>query len=449
MLRTDHPFVQKSKGVYVMGMTVSEKILARAASRDSVRPGDFLDARVDMVASMDLQSKLMLTTFKQLGASRPWDPARAVVAFDHEAPANTVQHAEIQRDIRALVQEIGVGHFYDVGQGILHQLIPEKGHILPGELGVATESHTPTSGAVGALVIGVGQTDGAVALATGTLWFMVPETIRVDVEGAFQPGVGAKDLALEMMGQLRYEDRAVYKAIEIGGGGLKVIDMDGRFTLTNFCSDMGAKAAIVEPDEVTEAFVRPRARRPYTPLHSDRDCQYSERIGVDLSRLRPMAACPHKLDLIRPVEELAGVEIHQAVLGSCTNGRLNDFRVAAEILRGKKIHPRVRFIAFPASQEVYMKAIENGYIRTLVEAGATILPPGCGCCYGGHSGLLGAGEVCVSTTNRNMKGRMGSKDAQVYLASPQTVAASAVAGVITDPRTILAAKGKCQRRCKQ
>ncbi|MFL9899676.1 3-isopropylmalate dehydratase large subunit [Paraburkholderia fungorum] len=419
-----------------MGMTITEKILARAAGKASVKPGDFLDCKVDQVSTMDVQGKLVLNTLKKLGVTEVPRPERFAIMLDHQSPASNVAIAETHADIRAAARELKVTDINDVGTGIMHVVMPEKGLILPGELIVMNESHTPTGGALGAAVIGVGQTDAAVAVALGETWLMVPETIRIELRGRLGPRVTAKDIALTLMNVLGYEKKAVYKTIEIGGEALASIAMDSRFTLTNFCSDMGAKSAIIEPDAVSLGYVEARAQRPFTPVYSDRDCRYLETIEVDLGAIEPLVACPHAIDNIHPVGEVAGTPIQQAVIGTCTNGRFDDIAAAADMLVGRKIAPGVRFLVIPASREVWQRALNSGAVSALTDAGALFFPPGCGPCMGEHSGVLSRGETCISSGNRNMLGRMGSKESFVYLSSAETVAASALRGVITDPRTL-------------
>jgi 3-isopropylmalate/(R)-2-methylmalate dehydratase large subunit len=289
---------------------------------------------------------------------------------------------------------------------------------------------------MGAVVVGVGQTDAAVAAALGEIWLVVPATIRIELRGTLRPSVTTKDVALHLMRTLGYERKAIYKTIEIGGPGVAALSMDARFTITNYCSDMGAKSAIFEPDAVTLAYAASRAQREYTPVYSDPGCTYEEVIEVDLDTLVPLLACPHALDNVQSVESQAGQPINEAFIGTCTNGRFEDLAAAAAIVAGRQVAPGVRFVVVPASREVYQRALKAGHISTLSEAGALVFPPGCGPCMGEHSGVLGAGEVAISSGNRNMKGRMGSPDSFVYLGSPHTVAASAVRGVITDPRTL-------------
>ncbi|NML44849.1 3-isopropylmalate dehydratase large subunit [Ramlibacter sp. G-1-2-2] len=419
-----------------MGMTITEKILARAAGLAAVQPGQFLDCKVDQVASMDLQGKLVFNTLGKLGSEQLFDPARVALTLDHQSPAQTVAIADVHAAIRVAAKKFEVKNLFDVGSGIMHVVMPERGLVLPGELVIMNESHTPTGGAMGAVVIGVGQTDAAVAAALGEIWLVVPATIRVNLRGALRDGVTTKDVALHLMKLLGYERKAIYKTIEIGGPGVAALSMDARFTITNYCSDMGAKSAIFEPDAVTLAYANARKQREFTPVSSDADAKYEEVIEVDLAALEPLLACPHALDNIHSVASQAGKAINEAFIGTCTNGRFEDLEAAARIVAGRQVAPGVRFVVVPASREVYQRALAAGHVATLAEAGALIFPPGCGPCMGEHSGVLGAGEVAISSGNRNMKGRMGSPDSFVYLGSPQTVAASAVQGVITDPRTL-------------
>jgi 3-isopropylmalate/(R)-2-methylmalate dehydratase large subunit len=422
-----------------MGMTITEKILARAAGEQTVRPGQFLYCKVDQVATMDLQGKLVFDSITKLGADQVFDPERVAITLDHQSPAHTVAIAEVHSSIRKSAKVFKIKNLMDVGSGIMHVVMPEKGLVLPGELVIMNESHTPTGGAVGACVVGVGQTDAAVAAALGEVWLVVPQTIRVNLHGSLRTGVTAKDIALKLMLMLGYEKKAIYKTIEIGGPAVGLLPMDARFTLTNYCSDMGAKSAIIEPDAVTLAYVKDRAQRDFTPVYSDPDCAYEQVVDLDVGELEPLVACPHALDNIHPVASVAGIRIDEAVIGTCTNGRFEDIQAAAGIVRGHKVPDSVRFIVVPASKEIYQRALKAGHIETLTDAGAIVFPPGCGPCMGEHSGVLASQEVCISSGNRNMKGRMGSNESFVYLSSAETVAASALRGEITDPRTVMAA----------
>jgi 3-isopropylmalate/(R)-2-methylmalate dehydratase large subunit len=418
-------------------MTITEKILSRAAGLASVSPGEFLYCKVDQVATMDLQGKLVFDTLAKMGADKLFDPERVAVTLDHQSPAHSVAIAEVHASIRRSAKVFNIRNMMDVGSGIMHVVMPERGLVLPGELVVMNESHTPTGGAIGACVIGVGQTDAAVAAALGEIWLVVPATIRVNLHGSLRRGVTPKDIALKLMLLLGYEKKAIYKAIEIGGPGMAAIPMDGRFTLTNYCSDMGAKSAIIEPDAVTLEYVKNRARRAFTPVYSDPDCAYEQTIELELGVLEPLLACPHALDNIHPVAAKAGTRIDEAVIGTCTNGRLEDIKAAAQIVAGKTVAEGVRFIVVPASREIYQNALKAGFIGTLSDAGAIVFPPGCRPCMGEHSGVLASNEVCISSGNRNMKGRMGSGESFVYLGSAETVAASALRGEIADPRTVM------------
>lgn len=419
-----------------MRMTITEKILARAAGRDNVRPGEFLDCKVDQVSTMDVQGRLVLSTLQKLGVTRLPRPDRFAIVLDHLAPAPTVAMADIHAQIRAEAARLGVGHFMDVGSGIMHVVLPERGLVLPGELVIMNESHTPTGGALGAAVIGVGQTDAAVAIALGETWLVVPETIRVELTGTLAPRVTAKDLGLHLMHLFGFEREAIYRTLEFGGPGLAGLGMEQRFTITNFCSDMGAKSAIMEADEVTLAYITPRAQRPFTPVKADPGCRYLRTVPIALDALEPLVSGPHVVDHVVKASELAGTRVDQAMIGTCTNGRLSDIAAAAQILSGRRIAPGVRLIVTPASREAYQGAMRAGHLDTLIEAGAVVTAPGCGACNGDQSGVLGAGEVCISSGNRNSRGRMGSSESTVFLASPETVAASAVAGQIIDPRAI-------------
>jgi 3-isopropylmalate/(R)-2-methylmalate dehydratase large subunit len=420
-----------------MGMTITEKILARAAGVAQVKPGEFLYCKVDQVATMDLQGKLVFDTITKLGADKLFDAERVAVTLDHQSPAHSVAIAEVHSSIRQSAKVFKIKNMMDVGSGIMHVVMPERGLVLPGELIIMNESHTPTGGAVGACVIGVGQTDAAVGAALGEVWLVVPATIRVNLHGSLRTGVTPKDIALQMMLILGYEKKAIYKTIEIGGPGIANIPMDGRFTLTNYCSDMGAKSAIIEPDAVTLDYVTSRAKREFTPVYSDPDCHYEQLIDLDIGSIEPLVACPHALDNIHPVASVAGTKINEAVIGTCTNGRFEDIKAAAQIVAGRSVAEGVRFIVVPASKEIYQRALKAGLIDTLSDAGAIVFPPGCGPCMGEHSGVLASKEVCISSGNRNMKGRMGSNESFVYLGSAETVAASALRGEITDPRTVM------------
>ena len=418
-----------------MGLTLAEKILARAAGRDQVRPGEFLVAGVDLALTHDIFAAQVFGHLEAAGLDRVFDPAKTVVVLDHLVPAPTAMAAENHRKIRELVDRFGAGHFYDAGQGICHQLLPERGHVRPGMLVIGTDSHTTTHGALGAAATGIGTSEMAYALATGRLWFRVPPTIRFDLSGALAPAVSWKDVILWIAGRFG-ADVGQYRAIEFGGPGAAGADMASRLTVCNMAVEIGAKFGMFAEDEVTAAYLAARGLPTGDPCRPDDDAEYAASYEVPLADLEPQVALPHNVDNVVPVGQAEGTPIQQAFLGSCTNGRLEDLREAAGVLAGRQVHPRVRLLVSPASAAVYQEALAAGIVATLAGAGATVLPPGCGPCFGGHGGLLAPGERCIGTHNRNFRGRMGSTEADIYLASPRTVAASAVTGSITDPRSL-------------
>jgi 3-isopropylmalate/(R)-2-methylmalate dehydratase large subunit len=398
-------------------MTVCERILSRAAGLDEARPGDVITARPDVVMSHD-NTLLIHRAFKEMGGERISDPSSVAVILDHRAPACTVNAANNQMAVRKIVAELGIPQFYDVGTGICHQLLVEKSIAKAGTLVVGSDSHTPTCGAVGAVGVGLGATDMAAVWAKGSVWLGVPESIRVEVGGKAQKGVFAKDVSLDMVARLGAMG-ADYCCIEFHGGYIANSSTSERMTLCNMAAEAGAKSAIV-----------PQAA-------PDEGAVYSRRIQIDADKLEPLVSQPHSVDKAVPVRSAEGVRIDQAFIGSCTNGRQDDLEIAAEILGGRKVHQGTRLIVSPASSEVLSKALEKGVIGKLVSAGAVITNPGCGPCLGAHQGVLADGEVCISSGNRNFRGRMGSREASIFLASPATVAASAVEGRIADPRRYL------------
>ncbi len=408
--------------------TISEKIFSRASGHRA-EAGEIVEAEVDYAMSHDGTSVLAIKAFREMGSVQVWDPERIVVPFDHIVPANNSTAADLQREVRLWATDQGIAHFYEGGRGICHQVFPEEGFALPGTLLVGADSHSCTYGAVGAFGTGVGATDMAEIYSRGRLWFKVPETMGVRVSGKLGRRVLAKDLTLMLVGAIG-ADGATYKAIEYVGETIEGLSMAGRMTLCNMGVEMGAKAAIVPPDGITEEFLVGRARGPYQPVISDPGSRDSE-MEFDVSDLEPQVAAPFRVDNVRPVSELAGTEVDQVFIGTCTNGRYEDLEVAAEILKGKEV--KVRTLVIPASKEVLLGALSSGIIEILVRAGAMIGPPGCGPCLGAHMGVIGEGEVCLSTANRNFPGRMG-KGGLVYLASPATAAATAIFGEITDPR---------------
>ena len=411
--------------------TISEKIFSRA-SKSEACAGDFVIANVDCAMAHDGTSVLAVKAFREMEVQKVWDPARIVISFDHIVPASTEVAANLQYDIRQWVRQQDISNMYDVGEGICHQVLPEQGFALPGRLIVGADSHSCTYGAFGAFGTGVGATDMAEIFASGKLWFRVPQTMRVTVEGKLGDRVSAKDLTLNVIKHIG-ADGATYKAMEYYGSAIEELSIAGRMTLCNMAIEMGGKAGIVPPDKKTDEFLKGRAVDAYTPVYADEDAQYCEDIHIDVDDLPPQVARPHSVDNVCDVDEVAGTAIDQVFIGSCTNGRLEDLEAAARILKGRSV--AVRTIVIPASRTVLLEAIEKGYISTLIEAGATLGPPGCGPCLGAHLGVLAEGEVCVSTSNRNFKGRMG-RGGLLYLASPETAAASALKGEIADPRLV-------------
>ncbi|MBW6517568.1 MAG: 3-isopropylmalate dehydratase large subunit [ANME-2 cluster archaeon] len=411
--------------------TISEKIFGRASNSD-VRAGDFVIADVDCAMAHDGTSVLAVKAFREMEVPNVWDPARIVIPFDHIVPASTDVAANLQYDIRQWIRQQGIPNMYDVGEGICHQVLPEQGFALPGRLIVGADSHSCTYGAFGAFGTGVGATDMAEIFASGKLWFRVPQTMRVTVEGKLGDRVSAKDLTLNVIKHIG-ADGATYKAMEYYGSAIEELSIAGRMTLCNMAIEMGGKAGIVPPDTKTDEFLKGRAVDSYTPVFADEDSGYCEEIHIDVGDLPPQVARPHNVDNVCDVDEVAGTAVDQVFIGSCTNGRLEDLEAAARILKGRSV--AVRTIVIPASRTVLLEAIELGYITSLIEAGATLGPPGCGPCLGAHLGVLAEGEVCVSTSNRNFKGRMG-RGGLLYLASPETAAASALKGEIADPRLV-------------
>jgi 3-isopropylmalate/(R)-2-methylmalate dehydratase large subunit len=418
-------------------MNIIEKILARASNKREVTPGEIVEAKIDVAMIHDLTGPLAIKSFREIGAKKVWNNKRIVVILDHIVPASSVRSATLHKIIRDFVEEQNIENFYDVGLGgVCHQVMPEKGHIRPGETIVGADSHTCTYGAFGAFTTGIGSTEMAAVFTTGKLWFRVPEVIKVNVTGKFQKLVTAKDLTLNIVRKIGASG-AIYKGLEFGGSTIRNMNIDGRMVLCNMAVEMGAKAGIIEPDEKTLNYVKSRTDKLVKPVKSNLDATYEKTLDVDISELEPQVAVPHSVDNVKPVSEIENVDIDQAFIGSCTNGRLEDLRCAAQILKGRKIARGVRLLIIPASQEIYLNALNEGLIKIFVEAGATIGNPNCGPCLGGHMGLLADEEVCISSSNRNFVGRMGSTKSYVYLVSPTTAAASAVTGKITDPRTLM------------
>jgi 3-isopropylmalate/(R)-2-methylmalate dehydratase large subunit len=423
-------------------MNITEKILAKASGKNVVNPGEIVDANVDMVMVHDLTGPLAVEAFKRIGIKKVWDNKKVVVILDHQVPAESVKAAELHKTMRKFAQDQQL-QFYDVGKGgICHQVMPEKGHVLPGTTIVGADSHTCTYGAFGAFATGIGSTEAAAVFATGRIWLRVPEAIKINVEGRFQKYVTPKDLILSIICNLG-AGGAIYKSAEFAGPTIQAMSIAGRMTICNMSVEMGAKNGIVEPDVVTRKFLEGRTTKapiPFEQLKSDSDASYEHILDIDVKNLEPQIAYPSSVDNVKPVSEMSSVQIEQAFIGSCTNGRIEDLRLAAEILKGKMVKDGVRTIVIPASQEVYLQALREGLIEIFTDSGALVCSSTCGPCLGGHIGLLAPGETCVSTSNRNFVGRMGSNEANVYLASPATAASSAVMGRITDPRELGASK---------
>jgi homoaconitate hydratase family protein len=422
------PFFAKEGQV---GKTLSEKILGRKAGKE-VSAGEVVTVAPDYCLSHD-NSAAIIGEFKKLGVARVKAPEKLVIILDHIVPAADEKYAQNHKTVREFVAAQGLPNFFDIQHGVCHQVLSEASFALPGKLIVGSDSHTTTYGAFGAFAAGIGRTEAASIWATDEIWLRVPETLRVEFSGKLPAGVYAKDVILKIIGD-HGADRANYEAIEFTGPAAGDFSLASRMVMANMAAEMGAKNGYFEPDEKTLEWVKARARTDYEAVRSDPGAKYEAVLKYDLSALEPQIACPHTVDNVKPVREVEGKPFHQALIGTCTNGRLEDLEVAAKILRGKQIHPSVRALVLPASREVYVEAMRKGLLETLSEAGCVILNPGCGPCLGAHEGLLAAGEVVVSTSNRNFRGRMGNRDSEIYLASPATAAASALEGKITDPR---------------
>ncbi|MDK2785112.1 MAG: hypothetical protein PWQ41_1520 [Bacillota bacterium] len=416
-------------------MHALEKILAAHAGRENVAAGEIVTAKVDLAEVNDLYLQV-IKSFYEMGGQRVKNPGGVVFVLDHYAPAPTIQSAANQKAMREFVRAQGIKHLFDINSGVCHQVMPEAGLVWPGMILVATDSHTTTHGAFGALGTGVGATDLATILLTGELWFRVPEVIRINIDGQLPPGVMAKDVILYILGQLK-QDVAVYKAIEYTGSTVAALSIAGRMVLCNMAVEMGAKTTYIQPDEKTLAYVCARTGKEFTVPETDPGYRYGAEYHFDVADLVPQVAVPHSIDNVVPVKEVEGTAVDQVFIGTCTGGRLEDIEVAARILAGKRVNPRCRLVVIPASTEVLLEAERAGYLRMLLEAGATFATPGCGPCLGAHAGVLAPGEVCVSTSSRNFPGRMGSTEAKIYSASPATAAASALAGKLVDPRRYL------------
>lgn len=420
-----------------MGKTMSEKILALGAGIPEAQAGDILWVNIDKAMLDDiLGPRVEIADHMKEIKDEIWDPSKVVVISDHYTPPASINQAEIVKFTRDWSKKYGVDNYYEF-VGPCHQIMVEKGHVLPGAVVLGTDSHTCMGGAMGAFATGVGSTEMLGVLITGKTWLRVPETIRVIWNGSLKPGVMAKDISLKTIGAIGHAG-ATYKTVEYQGNTISELSMDERLAITNMAVEMGAKAGLMKPDEkVAEYLAQHGVTAPYTMLESDPDAVYCQTLQFDAANLSPMVSCPHEVDNVAEIEQLADVKIDQAYIGSCTGGRYNDLAAAAQILKGHKVKAGTRLLVSPASQDIWMQASRDGILATLAEAGAVVMAPTCGVCVGLHSGLLADGEVCISSTNRNFIGRMGSKKAQIYLSSPMAVAASAIAGKIADPRKYL------------
>jgi len=417
-------------------LTLAEKILASHTDKKKITPGEFVNVRVDLILANDITAPLAIREFQRIGVDKVFDPQKVVMVPDHFVPNKDIASAEQVKLMREFAHEQGIIYF-EVGQmGIEHVLLPEQGLVLPGDVVIGADSHTCTYGALGAFATGMGSTDIAAAMATGDIWMKVPPTIKLVYHGSLGRWICGKDLILYTIGNIGV-DGALYVAMEFTGEAIDNLSIDGRFTMANMAIEAGAKAGLFRVDSKTLDYIKPRTTHPYTVYEPDVDAEYSQVIEYDVTSIEPQVALPHSPANTKPVSQVVDIEINQAVIGSCTNGRLEDLRVAAQILKGRKVHPRVRCIVIPGSQQVYLDALTEGLIEIFIKAGVAVSTPTCGPCLGGHMGVLAAGERCISTTNRNFVGRMGSPKSEVYLANPAVAAASAIMGRIASPEKVI------------
>ena len=414
-------------------MTMAEKILAAHAGLEEVRPGQLVECDLDLVLANDITAPIAIKVFNELGAERVFDSERVCLVPDHYAPNKDIKSAEQAKTMRDFARAQGVTHYWEVGcMGVEHALLPEQGVVVPGDLVIGADSHTCTYGALGAFATGVGSTDAGVGLATGRAWFKVPPTIKFEIDGELKPGVCGKDVILHIIGLIGV-DGARYCAMEFTGSAIRSMSMEGRLAMSNMAIEAGGKAGLIEVDDVTRAYLENRAERPYVEYHSDPDAEYAQVVKIDAASIEPTVSWPHLPSNTHPVSESRHIKVDQAVIGSCTNGRIEDMRAAADVLRGRTVHPGVRCIVIPATQAVYKQCVAEGLMDVFLDARCAVSTPTCGPCLGGYMGILAAGERAVATTNRNFVGRMGHPTSEVYLASPAVAAASAVAGHIAQP----------------
>mgnify|MGYP000247525524 CR=1 FL=1 len=416
-----------------MGQTFAEKVLSKKVGR-KLTAGEIVDVYPDYAMSHD-NTAAIYGIFNEIGVDKVYNPDIHVVVLDHNSPPANEKLALNHKIIREFVQRYDIKNFFDINAGICHQVLPEQGFALPGKVIVGSDSHTTTYGAFGAFATGIGRSEMAVIFATGKIWLRVPESVQIRIAGKLPPGVTSKDVMLYIIGDVK-ADGALYKSVEFVGETVENMTLASRMVLTNMAVEMGAKNGFIAPDQKTLDFLSNRARSTFEVVLPDANARYDDVLEYDVSQLEPQVACPHTVDNVKPLSEVIGTKIQQALLGTCVNGRLEDIATAAALIKGRRVHPEVRFLVFPASMNVYREALQKGYLQTLVEAGALIMNPGCGPCLGAHEGILAPGEVCISTSNRNFKGRMGSREAEIYLASPAVVAASAIKGEIADFRSL-------------
>ncbi len=417
-----------------MGKTFIEKILYKKFGND-VSKGDIVEIEPDLCMSHD-NAGLVIKKFNEIGKKNVWNPEKILIILDHRAPAESIKTANEHKIIRDFVAEQGIKNFFEIGEGICHQIVVEKLFILPGQIAIGTDSHTTSYGSIGAFSTGIGATEMAAVWATGQIWFKVPETYKVTIHGNLPDGVFSKDVILHIIGNTGC-DGAIYKSIEFYGETVEKMDVSERFVLANLSMEMGAKSAVVPFDRTTEKYIREKGVFAFEPVFADKDAQYEKTYEYDVSNLEPQIAFPHSVDNVKPVSQAKGIKVNQVFIGSCTNGRMDDMEIVAKILKGRKIDKNIRLIIGPASRSICKLSINKGLFDTFLTAGALIINPGCGPCLGAHQGIIADGEVAVTTTNRNFKGRMGSTKGEVYLVSPATAAATAIKGEITDPREFL------------
>ena len=418
-------------------MTITEKILSAHIDGKKVRPGEFIRLHVDVALANDITAPIAIKEFEKTGVAKLYDPDRIVFVLDHFTPNKDIDSANQCKFVRNFARKYGINKFFDGGNcGVEHALLPEKGLVLPGDVIIGADSHTCTYGGLGAFATGVGSTDLAAAMITGQAWFMVPETMKIIFSGTLMPWVGGKDLALYLIGKIGV-DGALYKAMEISGEAIRALDLSGRLTIANMAVEAGAKSGIIEADEKTLDYIEKRSTRPYKIYRSDSDANFESVHEYDCANIEPQVAFPHLPEKARGISEVGQIRIDQVVIGSCTNGRIEDLRIAADIMKGKRVDKDVRCIILPATPEVYLRAEEEGLLKIFLESGAVLGPPTCGPCLGGHMGILAEGERAVSTTNRNFVGRMGHRTSEVYLAGPAVASASAVSGKISSPEEVM------------